>query len=273
MTDRFWEVLFGTDRDVSGLTSQKAREIQNGSQYVLLTVTMQEKLDEKVLSEFLLTRDLDVQTVLFTRDHTENMCFLLLAFPKEKSVLQREVMDIKNMLDDFFKSISGHLSMESAVSTSLLGSFTKPFWKLQRLWTRWPWNRKSIMYFMRKIRKWLRIRVAQAGTVSFPGWVGKKRWNGNGISGIVSLFCQEWKMPLKGCQGLLSGNYRDIEKIPSKRYADTQKHSHQSESDHWIWILYSAFQSWRNIFSAFSEICPWLLKVSVSTQKKTFWRT
>ena len=25
-------VLFGTDRDVSGLTSQKAREIQNGSQ-------------------------------------------------------------------------------------------------------------------------------------------------------------------------------------------------------------------------------------------------
>ena len=39
-------------------------------------------------------------------------------------------------------------------------------------------------------------------------------------------------MPLKGCQGLLSGNYRDIEKIPSKRYADTQKHSHQSESDH-----------------------------------------
>lgn len=101
-------VLFGTDRDVSGLTSQKAREIQNGSQYVLLTVTMQEKLDEKVLSEFLLTRDLDVQTVLFTRDHTENMCFLLLAFPKEKSVLQREIMDIKNMLDDFFKSISGH---------------------------------------------------------------------------------------------------------------------------------------------------------------------
>ena len=75
---------------------------------MLLTVTMQEKLDEKVLSEFLLTRDLDVQTVLFTRDHTENMCFLLLAFPKEKSVLQREIMDIKNMLDDFFKSISGH---------------------------------------------------------------------------------------------------------------------------------------------------------------------
>lgn len=101
-------VLFGTDRDVCALTSQKAQSMQNGCQYVLLTITMQEKLDEKVLSEFLLMRDPEVQTVLFTRDHTENMCFLLLVFPKEKKVLQKDIMDIKNMLDNFFQSIRTH---------------------------------------------------------------------------------------------------------------------------------------------------------------------
>lgn len=101
-------VLFGMGRDVSGLTSRKIGKMQKGCQYVLLTVTMEEKINEKALSEFLSTRDVGAQTVLLTRDNTENMCFLLLFFPKEDQVSDWDILNIKEILEGFFQSFNAH---------------------------------------------------------------------------------------------------------------------------------------------------------------------
>ena len=100
--------IFGMGQDVSGLTSRKIKTMQKGCQYVLITIVMPEKLNEKALEEFLSMRDVGAQAVLLTRDHTENMAFLLLAFPKEKGILMKNILDIKEILDSFFQSFLAH---------------------------------------------------------------------------------------------------------------------------------------------------------------------
>lgn len=77
-------VLFGTGQDISGLSSRKLFRLQEKGSYVLMTVTLSQKMNENALAEFLSMRDMETNSILLTRDNTENMLFLILFQEKDR---------------------------------------------------------------------------------------------------------------------------------------------------------------------------------------------
>lgn len=95
-------VLFGTEQDISGLSSRKLFRLQEKGSYVLMTVTLSQKMNENALAEFLSMRDMETNSILLTRNNTENMLFLILFQEKE------QITGIKEILDSFFESTGIH---------------------------------------------------------------------------------------------------------------------------------------------------------------------
>lgn len=102
-------LLFGNGREIPSGISDRLKKLLEECHYVLITINLEEPLNEGALSVFLHTRDMEASSMLITRENTDNMGFLLYFLSRnDPSQISASVMQVKELLDLFFASCSAH---------------------------------------------------------------------------------------------------------------------------------------------------------------------
>lgn len=102
-------LLFDSLGTSANFSSRKLNRLTAECCYFLITVNLQETLDENALSQFLSARSAASSCVMITRENTDNMAFLIFFLPKEqKSEYIRQAAAYKELLDLFFDSCHVH---------------------------------------------------------------------------------------------------------------------------------------------------------------------